>query len=180
MTANTTPDLAETIPCAPDVETADAVCADPARPEHAIRCQAGDMGVLGVIADGTSGFIINAYGHSPESPLTGKPLVLAGRVPVKVSLENGPIAIGDWLTPASAPGTVMKSTSPGAVIGVALEAFDGRHGASAETGTVLCFVKAGQGGVAQLAAENRRLRDENAAIKARLERIEEALGIRTR
>jgi hypothetical protein len=49
-------------------------------------------------------------------------VALAGRVPVKVSLENGPIEVGDLLTSASStPGVAMKATGPGRVIGMALE-----------------------------------------------------------
>jgi hypothetical protein len=49
-------------------------------------------------------------------------VALAGRVSVKVSLENGPIAVGDLLTSASStPGVAMKATEPGRVIGMALE-----------------------------------------------------------
>jgi len=53
------------------------------------------------------------------------PVTLSGRVPVKVSLENGPIEIGDYLTSSNIPGVAMKATEPGRVIGMALENFDG-------------------------------------------------------
>ncbi len=52
-------------------------------------------------------------------------LALTGRVPVKVSLENGPIEPGDYLTSSSTPGVAMKATKPGEIIGTALEAYDG-------------------------------------------------------
>ncbi len=51
-------------------------------------------------------------------------LALAGRVPVKVSSENGPIQIGDYLTSSSVPGVAMKATRPGPTIGKALQAYD--------------------------------------------------------
>jgi len=51
-------------------------------------------------------------------------VALAGRVPVKVSTENGPIEVGDWLTTSSKPGVAMKATGPGSVIGKALEAYN--------------------------------------------------------
>jgi hypothetical protein len=58
-----------------------------------------------------------------------RPLALAGRVPVKVCIENGPIQIGDMLTTSSTPGFAMKATDRnlgfGAIIGKALESFDG-------------------------------------------------------
>jgi hypothetical protein len=57
------------------------------------------------------------------------PLALCGRVPVKVTLEGGPIRIGDYLTSSSRPGYAMRATAPGRVIGVALQPFDGDPGA---------------------------------------------------
>ena len=53
------------------------------------------------------------------------PLGLQGQVPVKVNLENGPIAIGDRITSSSTPGIGMKATEDGQTIGVALEPYDG-------------------------------------------------------
>lgn len=52
------------------------------------------------------------------------PVALAGRVPVKVSDENGPIHIGDFLTSSSIPGVAMKATKIGPAVGQALEPFD--------------------------------------------------------
>jgi len=54
-----------------------------------------------------------------------QPVSLVGRVPVKVSLENGSIEIGDHLTSSSIPGTAMRASEPGRVVGLALESFDG-------------------------------------------------------
>jgi len=55
-------------------------------------------------------------------------LALTGRVPVKVSTENGPIEPGDPLTSSSTPGVAMKATNAGQIIGTALEAYDGTQG----------------------------------------------------
>ncbi|OGN28975.1 MAG: hypothetical protein A3I26_03305 [Candidatus Yanofskybacteria bacterium RIFCSPLOWO2_02_FULL_43_10] len=65
-------------------------------------------------------------------------LALTGRVPVKVSLENGPIMPGDRLTTSSTPGVAMKATKPGMTIGIALEEFS-----NYQTGKVLTFVNLG-------------------------------------
>jgi|GEM_PF-4918074 len=48
---------------------------------------------------------------------------LAGRVPVKVTSENGPISVGDPITISSVPGVGMKATRAGAIVGRALEAY---------------------------------------------------------
>ena len=58
-----------------------------------------------------------------EGNLNPKPVALAGRVPVKVSTENGEIEPGDYLTSSSTPGVAMKATVPGQVVGKALESF---------------------------------------------------------
>lgn len=50
-------------------------------------------------------------------------LALNGRVPVRVSMENGPIEAGDYLTTSSTPGVAMKATRPGQMIGKAMSAF---------------------------------------------------------
>ncbi len=67
------------------------------------------------------------------------PVALAGRVPVKVSLENGSIKPGDYLTTSSIPGVAMKATDAGQTIGVALEFYD-QH----REGKVLTFINIGE------------------------------------
>jgi hypothetical protein len=71
------------------------------------------------------------------------PIALKGRVPVKVTLENGPIEPGDPLTTSSVSGHAMKSTdwerSFGTTIGKAMEGFSG--GPNGETeGVIITFV----------------------------------------
>jgi hypothetical protein len=63
-------------------------------------------------------------------------VALAGRVPVKVSLENGPIKIGDPLTPSSTPGVAMKATKYGPIIGQAMTGYSGDG-----PGYVVVFIK---------------------------------------
>jgi hypothetical protein len=85
-------------------------------------------------------------------------IALAGRVPVKVSLENGPIHIGDPLTASSETGVAMKQTEPGMFIGYALEEFPADNsqqtmnsasssqastGVSTSTPKIVVFVKTG-------------------------------------
>jgi hypothetical protein len=67
-----------------------------------------------------------------------RPVSLTGRVPVKVSTENGPIAAGDYLTSSSTPGVAMKSTQPGVTIGRALSSYTGSG-----VGKVIVYVKTG-------------------------------------
>ncbi len=62
-------------------------------------------------------------------------VALAGRVPVKVSTENGSILPGDFLTISSTPGVAMKATEAGYVIGQAMEGYT-----SNGIGTVVVFI----------------------------------------
>lgn len=64
------------------------------------------------------------------------PIALAGRVPVKVNTENGPIVAGDYLTASSVNGIAMKAKKSGIVIGQAMEPYD-----SEGIGKVLTYIK---------------------------------------
>ena len=70
-----------------------------------------------------------------------QPIALAGRVPVKVSLENGVIKKGDYLTSSSRPGFAMKALDTGRVIGIALEDYTLQNDTDNNgAGKVLTFV----------------------------------------
>ena len=64
-----------------------------------------------------------------------RPVSLAGRVPVKVSTENGPIHTGDAITSSSIPGVGMKATKAGRIVGTALQSYNGEG-----VGSVIVFV----------------------------------------
>ena len=58
-------------------------------------------------------------------------LALAGRVPVKVGGEGGPIRIGDFLVASPTPGRAMRVLAQpalGTVVGKALRGFDQGQG----------------------------------------------------
>ena len=78
------------------------------------------QGTLGVVST-EPGYVLG----DPKDALNtqGKAVLLAlnGRVPVKISNENGPVKAGDYLTASSKPGVAMKATKPGQMIGTALE-----------------------------------------------------------
>jgi hypothetical protein len=73
------------------------------------------------------------YSHS-ENP---RPIALAGRVPVKVNTENGPIQAGDFITSSSTPGVGMKAIKAGPVIGQAISSYNGSG-----VGSIIVFIKA--------------------------------------
>ncbi len=66
-------------------------------------------------------------------------LALAGRAPVKVNLEGGPIRPGDPLTSSAQPGYAMKANRTGRVIGIAMESY-GLEESQAKGDKVLMFV----------------------------------------
>ncbi len=56
--------------------------------------------------------------HMGANILNGVPVALSGRIPVKVTTENGEVKIGDYLTVSSStPGYAMKLTGEGRAIG---------------------------------------------------------------
>lgn len=179
LSQNSNPDVAENIPASdPSIEGGDVVAADPGRPESILKASSASRGrMLGIVTD-KPGLLLNA-GWSEDPKVKPKPgeraVVLAGRVPVKVTPENGPIRIGDVLTASSKAGYAMRATEPGPALGIALEAFDGGPGSE---GRVLCFVSLGErnlaGALADLKREYseriQRLESQVSALQGRLSR----------
>jgi hypothetical protein len=101
---------------------------------------ANDTMVMGVVST-HPGMLLNS---DPVEELERKdgtlayPVALCGRVPCKVTDENGPIKRGDLLTSSSTPGHAMKAAPvyldgqefyrPGTIIGKALEPFGSGRG----------------------------------------------------
>lgn len=98
-------------------EAGDVVVVDPHRDEAiTFTDQAYHSGVAGIVAT-RPGLLLGAA-------LEGEAIALLGRVPTKVTAENGPIRRGDLLVTASKPGYAMRgdpaTIQPGMVIGKAL------------------------------------------------------------
>jgi hypothetical protein len=79
--------------------------------------------ILGVVST-NPGLTIGSDDNSLTEGEKPYPIALSGRVPVKLSTENGEIKAGDELMLSSLPGVAMKATSTGTVIGIALEDFN--------------------------------------------------------
>jgi len=79
--------------------------------------------IIGVVST-KPGLTLGADDSSLVAGENAYPIALSGRVPVKLSTENGDIKQGDQLMLSSLPGIAMKATGTGAVVGVALEDFD--------------------------------------------------------
>ena len=78
-------------------------------------------GLVGIVST-APGLSLGAHGHK-NSKTPHVPLALAGRVPVKFSLENGPVMVGDKLTLGTQAGTAARATPGDITIGTALETF---------------------------------------------------------
>ncbi|MFI5363588.1 MAG: beta strand repeat-containing protein [Elusimicrobiota bacterium] len=132
------------------------------------------QGLIGVIVAEGSG-VVNAAGYldidgkNKSDKQNVMPLALAGRVPVKVTLEGGPIRTGDVLTSSSKPGYAMRANEAGPSVGMALEAFDGSTGPE---GRVLCMLHSGDGAAAD---KIRKLEDQNRDLLKRVDRLEKLL-----
>ncbi|MFO0762139.1 MAG: hypothetical protein U0359_37215 [Byssovorax sp.] len=143
------PDLAENITAmTPSIGPGDVVVSDPERGEG-ILLAAGPYSstIIGVIST-HPGILLNGEpadldSARPRDKLQ-RPLALAGRVPVKVTLEGGPIHPGDLLTSSSTPGHAMRANEPwrGGLIGTALTAFSGKddQGRPTPEGKVIVFL----------------------------------------
>ncbi len=94
--------------------------------DNGVRLSQGkyDKEIMGVIS--TSPY--NLLGNGGEGTVK---MSLVGRVPVSVSLENGPIKKGDRITSSSVSGFGMKASRAGYIIGRALSDFDPENGKSA-------------------------------------------------
>ncbi len=91
-----------------------------------VRRASRDSGerILGVVST-NPGIVMGSDDTSLIAGQRSYPLALSGRVPVKLSDENGPVAVGDPLTLSSVPGIAMKATEADEIIGYALEGFTG-------------------------------------------------------
>ena len=111
-------DLAERINVSEPVEPGDVVELDPRKPTYYRKARGSSQRIAGVITS-EPGFILgNSSKESQlsvvrdqllESETGSRPmLALLGRVPVKATIENGPIRPGDLLTISSKPGYAMR------------------------------------------------------------------------
>ena len=107
-----------------DYEKGDLLCLNLAQPDTYGKCREPGETAVGVVSTNPG-----VIGNSPES-LKGAnivlekvalPMAMMGRVPVKVSLEGGPIKKGDRLSTSSRPGYAMKASGIVRTIGFALD-----------------------------------------------------------
>jgi hypothetical protein len=104
----------------PKPQPGQVICVSPEKKETVEVCQASyGQNIVGVVS--TNPHLTMGAELAGEDAVV---MALTGRVPVKVSLENGEIKVGDLLTSASSTaGAAMKAIKPGRVLGMALESF---------------------------------------------------------
>ncbi|MBP7875840.1 hypothetical protein KA012_02495 [Candidatus Woesebacteria bacterium] len=120
-------DLAEGMPYEGDLEAGDIVVAHATKKETVIGSsksyQETVMGVVSTAPGITLGTNWSADSIAKYGDIPMKPIALAGRVPVKVTLEGGTITQNDKITSSSTAKFGMKSTKVGNVVAVAMESF---------------------------------------------------------
>src|ERR1019366_3913601 len=107
----------------------DIVTFDPSAPGSVIRAATADVLFLGVISTNPA-LTLGVVSSSTRA------IALAGRVPVKVNLAGGAIAIGDPIALSDVPGVGARATTTEETIGVALAPYDGTG-----TSTINVFIK---------------------------------------
>lgn len=170
-------DLAEMYPVAEGVGKGDVVMIGQDGGQDAlpalVKAVKGSGRVLGVIS--TDPGILIGWKDTAKDHIKGyAPVALAGRVPLKISLEGGAIKPGDYLALSPVEGRAMKASGPGEVVAIALEASaPGRD-------TVMAFISPGEknlsSSVRELSEENKKLRVEITEIKKTIK----ALGLATK
>ncbi len=140
-------DLAETFRTKEQTEAGDVVTLIPQdheRPTVRRSLHAYDEHLVGVVSS-NPGLVFDEgdtklAGENDHYITKDKTVVAAvGRVPVKFTLENGAINVGDPLTSsATEPGKAMKATGAGKIIGIALES-----SAKAKDGKLLLWLQLG-------------------------------------
>jgi len=132
--AGTGADVAERIDTTESVGPGDVVEIDPQNPGFYRKAREPySTRVAGVISTAPAITLGNNFDPKTDKWSDARPLLaLAGRVPVKVTTENGPIKIGDFLTTSSKPGYAMRcsdlSRCIGATLGKALESLEEGEG----------------------------------------------------
>ncbi|MDD5502312.1 MAG: hypothetical protein PHH26_02480 [Candidatus Thermoplasmatota archaeon] len=125
-------DYAERYESSDTLQPGDLVTVDPVGVNKVKRVSSYNEPILGIVST-KPGFVTGAYAKG------NFPIALAGRVPTRVSSENGAINVGDSLTvSAMTPGVAVKAVSASNVVGIALESYN-----NPGEGLISVFVKPG-------------------------------------
>ncbi|MBP9771930.1 MAG: hypothetical protein KBD16_03330, partial [Candidatus Pacebacteria bacterium] len=123
-------DLAELYGSTEDLQAGEIVALDDSILENVVRStSAYQRDVIGIVAT-RPGLVLG-----PTTASTTYPIALVGRVPVKVTTENGVIKAGDRVAASPTDGYGMRATQAGRVLGTALEDLDAENLTSCPSGT---------------------------------------------
>jgi hypothetical protein len=126
-TTTGTGDLAELYLSHETLQLGDLVEFDPSTPGAVRKSLASNRtSLLGVISAKPFALLM-ALSRDKLDRSDHYPVTLAGKMMVKISLENGPIRPGDPLAAATIPGFAAKAVEPVKIIGYAFEEFDGSY-----------------------------------------------------
>jgi len=120
-------DMAERINTSEWVEPGNVVEIDPEHPGFFRKSSSPySTKVAGIISTSPGVILGNSFNEATDDWEDNRPvLAIAGRVPLQVTTENGPIRIGDLLVSSSIPGYAMRCSDPqkamGTVVGKAME-----------------------------------------------------------
>ncbi|MEH6347327.1 MAG: hypothetical protein V7785_19685, partial [Bermanella sp.] len=142
-TSMTAFDLAEMYPTNDvTIVSQELVALDPDNGVFVKRAELGDV-LIGVVST-DPGIVLGGFNRNQFTEEHNIELAMAGRIPTKVSTENGDIAIGDLLTISSIPGVARKANPSEQTIGYALQAFSIKD-TGVDTGSIEVFVNISQG-----------------------------------
>lgn len=116
-------DVAEMYPSDDKLEPGDVVAAAGKGKVRRYRADKDGGRTLGIVST-SPGLVAGLEAGKNMEDMTGSfAIALTGRVPVKVTLETGPIRAGDMLAPSRRSGYASKAEKTGIVVGIALEDF---------------------------------------------------------
>jgi hypothetical protein len=131
LCSSTGADYAESVSVTGDrttYEPGDLLVIDPNAPGEFLKSNKEYSTLVAGIYSTKPGFLGRLHPEAAQTNKTEVPMAMVGRVPTKVSAENGPIKVGDLLVASSTLGRAMKGTDGtqmlGAVIGKALGSLD--------------------------------------------------------
>jgi hypothetical protein len=110
----------------------DVLVIDPNTPGKFLRSNQAYSTLVAGIYSTKPGFVGRLEPANSETAKSEVPMAMVGRVPARVTTENGPVQVGDLLVSSSTLGYAMKGTDRsrmlGAVIGKALGSMDSGRG----------------------------------------------------
>ncbi len=113
-------------------EPGDILVLDPNTPGKFLKSNRAYSTLVAGIYSTKPGFVGRLEPSTPQTDKSEVPMAMVGRVPTKVTTENGPIRVGDLLVASSTLGRAMKGTDrsllTGAVIGKAMGNLDSGTG----------------------------------------------------